>query len=122
MSEMPSSLSRHRCECSLCTERGAEIVQLRAQIADLTKASQILHKLVSNRDAEIDTLKIALTAPTADEIKLREQLVTARQHAGWLKQYCAGMTDQNWADMRIRIERQLYELSTLLTDDQGASK
>ncbi len=33
------------------------------------------------------------------------------QHIGWLKQYIAGMTEANWADMRLRAERQLESLS-----------
>jgi len=47
----------------------------------------------------------AMTEPSADTIS---------QHIGWLKQYIIGMTDANWADMRVRAERQLHELSAAL--------
>ena len=33
------------------------------------------------------------------------------QHIGWLKQYIEGMTAANWADMRLRADRQLAQLS-----------
>ena len=49
--------------------------------------------------------------------RLRSQLVTVKQHVGWLKQFHLGTTEDNWRDMKLRAERQLIELSTLLTDD-----
>ncbi len=47
----------------------------------------------------------------------RNQLVIAKQHIGWLKQFVQGMTDANWKDMQLRAERQLETFSAAITDD-----
>ena len=43
------------------------------------------------------------------------------RHIGWLKQYIEGMTAANWADMRLRAERQLAQLSKDL-DARGVAQ
>lgn len=47
-----------------------------------------------------------MTEPSAPDIM--------SQHIGWLRQYIVGMTEANWADMRMRAERQLHELAAAL--------
>lgn len=57
------------------------------------------------------------TREVEENEKLREQLVSVKQHVGSLKQFVFGMNDMNWIDMKLRAERQLVEFSTLLSDD-----
>lgn len=49
---------------------------------------------------------------------MTERETEIRQHLGWLQSYILGMTEANWADMRLRAERQLHQLAALFPDGE----
>ena len=53
-------MNRHRCECSICTERGEEIESARVEIERLTAAKRRFSKEADERAQEANELRIEI--------------------------------------------------------------